>query len=156
MKCPYCSSEEDKVINSRPQEYQAVIRRRRECMKCHRRFTTYERFEVTHLMVIKSDNRLDPFDKEKVRRGIVRACQKRPVSSETIEKIIVEIEYELQEYVMEVPSSVIGEKVLKKLYDVDSVAYIRFASVYRKFNDVNTFMNELEKLKSKKDSVIAK
>lgn len=147
MKCPFCSKEEDKVIDSRPLDEQSVVRRRRECLNCHRRFTTYERLEVSNLMVVKSNNRLEAFEKEKVRRGILRACQKRPVTSETIDRIINDIEYELQEYVMEVPSFIIGEKVLRKLYDVDSVAYIRFASVYRRFQDINTFIQEIEKLK---------
>ena len=152
MKCPFCNEEKDRVLDSRPLEDQSVIRRRRECLGCLRRFTTYERVEASNLMVIKSDGRLEPFDREKIRRGIIRACRKRPVTGEAIEKMVSGIEYDLQDYVMEVPSYIIGEKVLKKLYGIDLVAYIRFASVYRKFQDINTFIQELEKLKNEIDA----
>jgi transcriptional repressor NrdR len=125
----------------------SIIRRRRECQACHKRFTTYERLEEVPLMVIKSDDRREPFNREKLREGILRACEKRPVGMDSIERILAEIEYEMQDYVMQVPSRVIGEKVLKKLKELDPVAYIRFASVYRQFQDVDAFMSELEKIK---------
>lgn len=147
MKCPYCGHEEDRVLDSRPLEAASVIRRRRECQSCHKRFTTYERLENVPLMVIKSDDRREPFSREKLREGIARACEKRPIGADTIERLVSEIEYELQDYVMQVPSRVIGEKVLKKLMELDTVAYVRFASVYRQFQDVDAFLRELEKLK---------
>lgn len=147
MKCPYCGHQEDRVLDSRPLEAASIIRRRRECQACHKRFTTYERLEEVPLMVIKSDDRREAFNREKLREGILRACEKRPVGPDTIERILSEIEYELQDYVMQVPSRVIGEKVLKKLKDLDPVAYIRFASVYRQFPDVDAFLDELQKLK---------
>lgn len=147
MKCPFCGHEEDRVLDSRPLEASSIIRRRRECQSCHKRFTTYERLESIPLMVIKSDDRREPFSREKLREGIARACEKRPISADTIERLISEIEYELQDYVMQVPSRVIGEKVLKKLMELDAVAYVRFASVYRQFQDVDAFLRELEKFK---------
>lgn len=149
MRCPFCGSFDDQVIDSRPLDQAASIRRRRECNSCHRRFTTYERLEDLPLVVIKSDQRREPFDPQKVRRGIVMACKKRPVPTDTIDRIIGEIEYELQEYMTEVPSKVIGEKVLEKLKDIDLVAYIRFASVYNKYDSINKFTKELEKLQKK-------
>lgn len=147
MKCPYCGQEEDRVLDSRPLEGASIIRRRRECQSCHKRFTTYERLEDVPLMVIKSDERREPFSREKLREGIARACEKRPIGADAIERLISEIEYELQDYVMQVPSRVIGEKVLKKLKDLDPVAYVRFASVYRQFQDIDAFHCELQKLK---------
>jgi transcriptional repressor NrdR len=147
MRCPFCGSFNDQVIDSRPLEHSSTIRRRRECFECHKRFTTYERLEETELMVVKSDQRREPLSRQKLREGIARACEKRPVSSETIERIVSEVESELQDYVMEVPSRVIGQKILEKLWDVDLVSYIRFASVYRQFGDIDTFMAELKKLK---------
>ena len=147
MKCPYCGHEEDRVLDSRPLEAASIIRRRRECQACHKRFTTYERLEDVPLMVMKSNNRLEPFSREKLREGIARACEKRPIHADQIERLISEIEYDLQSYVMQVPSRVIGEKVLKKLKDLDPVAYIRFASVYKQFQDLDAFLKELEKLK---------
>lgn len=147
MRCPFCGSIKDQVLDSRPQDQFDTIRRRRECLECHKRFTTYERLEQTSLMVVKSDQRREPFDRKKVWAGVDRACQKRPVSSDAVEKIVNEVEAALQEYVMEVPSNVIGEKILEKLWDLDLVAYIRFASVYRQFADIDTFMDELKKLK---------
>lgn len=147
MKCPYCSHEHDRVLDSRPLEAASVIRRRRECQSCRKRFTTYERLEEVPLMVIKSDNRRQSFSREKLREGLARACRKRPISPDAIERMVSEIEYELQDYIMEVPSRVIGEKALKKLLDLDTVAYVRFASVYRQFGDVDAFLSELEKLK---------
>ena len=147
MRCPLCDHPEDRVLDSRPLEAGAVVRRRRSCLHCGKRFTTYERVESTPLMVIKSDNRRQPFSREKMREGVVRACQKRPISSDAIEKLVSEVEYELQDYVLEVPSREIGDRVLKKLYQLDPVAYVRFASVYRQFGDLDTFLNELKRLK---------
>ena len=147
MKCPFCGSFDDQVIDSRPLDHSSTIRRRRACNECQKRFTTYERLEEMSLMVVKSDQRREPFNRKKLWEGILRACEKRPVSSDTMEKIVSEVEYELRDFVMEVPSHVIGDKVLEKLWDVDLVAYIRFASVYRQFADIDTFMEELRKLK---------
>ena len=147
MKCPFCGHEHDRVLDSRPLDGSSVIRRRRECQSCQKRFTTYERLEEVPLMVIKSNDRREPFSREKLREGIVRACEKRPIGADAIERIVSEIEYELQDYVMQVPSRVIGEKVLKRLLELDAVAYVRFASVYRQFPDVNAFLKELQKLK---------
>ena len=126
-----------------------MVRRRRECLVCKKRFTTFERIESMPLMVIKKDKRLEVFDRNKLQEGILRACQKRPISLDIVEKIVSEIEEELQDYIMEVPSKVIGETVLKKLRKLDEVAYVRFASVYRQFNDIGTFLKELKKLKRK-------
>jgi transcriptional repressor NrdR len=147
MKCPSCDHPEGRVIDSRPLESATVIRRRRLCGYCGKRYTTYERVETTPLMVIKSDNRREPFNRTKLREGIARACEKRPISSDAIEKLIAEIEYELQDFVLEVPSREIGERVLKKLFLLDAVAYVRFASVYKQFGDLDTFLRELKKLK---------
>ncbi len=147
MKCPYCGHEHDRVLDSRPLEASSIIRRRRECQSCHKRFTTYERLEDVPLMVMKSDDRLEPFSREKLREGVARACEKRPINADQIERLISEIEYELQSYVMQAPSRIIGEKVLKKLKTLDHVAYIRFASVYKQFQDVDAFLEELQKLK---------
>lgn len=147
MKCPFCGGLDDQVIDTRPNDLSSLIRRRRECGECKKRYTTYERVEETPLMVVKSDNRREPFNAKKLQAGISLACQKRPISMDAVEKIVSEVEHELQDYLMEVPSKVIGEKVLKKLWDVDLVAYIRFASVYRQFADIDTFMDELKKLK---------
>lgn len=151
MKCPFCGHEEDRVLDSRPVEAASIIRRRRECGSCLKRFTTYERLEQVPLMVIKSTDRREPFSREKLREGILRACEKRPIGPDVIERIVSEIEYELQDYVMQVPSRVIGEKALKKLLDLDAVAYVRFASVYRQFQDVDAFLSELEKVKKAQD-----
>jgi transcriptional repressor NrdR len=151
MRCPYCNGSNDQVIDSRPLDNSAVIRRRRECLECKKRFTTYERLEVTPLMVVKSDNRREPFNRKKLFDGVMRACEKRPISSDTIEKIVSEVEYELQDYVMEVESQVIGEKVLKRLLDIDLIAYIRFSSVYKQFGDIDTFLAELKKLKKENE-----
>lgn len=151
MKCPFCGSLKDKVIDSRPLEESSVIRRRRECFSCQKRFTTYERLEEVPLLVIKSGNRREPFNRYKLREGLMRACEKRPISIDKIEKIISDLEYELHTYyLMEVSSATIGQKVLKRLKELDEVAYIRFASVYRNFKDVNSFMQELRKLKKEK------
>lgn len=157
MKCPHCSHPEDHVIDSRPVENGSVIRRRRECLSCARRFTTYERLEVIPLVVLKSDNRREPFDRAKLREGVLRACKKRDITVEQVERLVTEVETSLQEdYVMEVPSKAIGDLVLARLKELDPVAYIRFASVYRQFSDMDTFLNEVrglkqeQKLKAKK------
>jgi len=147
LKCPFCGNSDGRVIDSRPVEGSSVVRRRRECLACKKRFTTFERIESMPLMVIKKDKRLEVFDRDKLQEGILRACQKRPISLDIVEKIVSEIEEELQDYIMEVPSKVIGEVVLKKLRKLDEVAYVRFASVYRQFNDIDTFLKELKKLK---------
>jgi transcriptional repressor NrdR len=134
------------VIDSRAIDGSNVIRRRRQCRECRKRFTTYERLEELPLYVVKSDNRREPFDRNKLREGVMRACEKRPVSTDRKEKVVGEIEQELEEYVMEVPSNIIGEKVLKKLFGIDSIAYIRFASVYHQY-DLDTFIKEIRHLK---------
>jgi len=147
MKCPFCNTPDTKVIDSRPAEDNASIRRRRQCIKCGRRFTTYEKLETLPLMVVKKDNTREPYDRSKIESGIVRSCHKRPVSSRQIEDMVNDIEnriFGMEE--REVPSSVIGEMVMARLKEVDQVAYVRFASVYREFKDVNTFMEEIGKL----------
>jgi len=147
MKCPYCGYSESKVIDSRPAEEGATIRRRRECLDCTKRFTTYEIIERTALVVIKRDGSRQSFDKVKLLNGMVRACEKRPVALATLEGIANDIEQELQSSIeREISSEKIGEMVMDRLKDVDEVAYVRFASVYRSFKDVNTFMDELTKL----------
>lgn len=147
MKCPYCSNLESKVVDSRPSDEGSSIRRRRECLECHKRFTTYETVESLPLVVIKRDGSRQTFDKSKLLNGMIRACEKRPVSFDTLNDIACEIEQSLQnEMEREVPSSVIGEMVMTKLKGVDEVAYVRFASVYRQFKDISTFMSELNKL----------
>ncbi len=151
MKCPFCGSFEGQVLDSRPIEHTSEIRRRRQCNQCKKRYTTYEKPEDVTLMVIKSDSRREPFDRKKLWNAVARACVKRPVSTETMEKIVSEVENEISDYIMEVPSSVIGQKTLKKLMDIDTVAYIRFASVYNNFADINDFMTELKKLKKEHD-----
>jgi len=147
VKCPFCGHEEDRVLDSRPLEASSIIRRRRECQSCHKRFTTYERLEVVPLMVVKSDDRLQPYQREKLRQGVMRALKHRPISADRIERLISEVEYELQDLGMQVPSRVIGEKVLEKLKDLDPVAYVRFASVYHQFQDIDDFYSELKKLR---------
>lgn len=149
MKCPHCNHPEDHVIDSRPVETASVIRRRRECLDCSRRFTTYERVESMPLIVVKSDNRREPFDREKLRSGISRACKKRDISTDKIEQLVAEVEAELQEeFVIEVPSHAIGDMVLERLKNIDLVAFVRFASVYRQFSNVDAFLDELHKLKN--------
>lgn len=152
MKCPFCDNIDTKVIDSRPTEEGHAIRRRRGCDKCGRRFTTYEKVEENILMVIKSDGkRREAFDRDKILKGIMRACEKRPVSVDDMEHMVYEIERNLSNLmVKEVESSYIGELIMEQLKKVDEVAYIRFASVYRQFTDVNTFITEIEKLVGKK------
>jgi len=149
MRCPYCSSPQDKVIDSRPAEDYAVVRRRRECKECHRRFTTYERVEQMPLMVVKRDGRREPFNAQKIRNGILKACEKRPISIDTIDKIISDLENDLRTYIMEVKSEEVGKLVLKQLRKLDEVAYVRFASVYRQFKDLGSFVKEVKSLKKR-------
>ena len=150
MKCPYCEYLESKVIDSRPVDDGGSIRRRRECLKCERRFTTYEQVESVPLVVIKKDGKRQVYNRQKLMNGILRACEKTPVSFTEIEKAVLEIETTLNNMLdREVSSTEIGELVMDKLKGIDEVAYVRFASVYRQFKDINTFMNELNKLLSK-------
>ena len=147
MKCPYCGTNDSKVIDSRPAEEGTTIRRRRECLSCKKRFTTYEVIERMPLVVIKRDGSRQSFDKIKLINGMVRACEKRPVTLSQLEAIAESIEQELQSGVeREISSSDIGEMVMVRLKDVDEVAYVRFASVYRSFKDINSFMDELKRL----------
>ncbi len=147
MKCPYCGFEEDKVIDSRPTDEGFAIRRRRECSKCMRRFTTYEKVESLPLMVIKKDKTRQPFNREKLLNGLLRACEKRPVSITDLEKLVEEIEAQIyNSFQREISSQAIGEMIMARLKNLDEVAYVRFASVYRQFKDINTFMDELHKL----------
>lgn len=147
MKCPFCHEVENRVIDSRMSKDSQMIRRRRECLKCVRRFTTYERVEETMPLVVKKDGRRESYDRVKIINGLKRACEKRPVSINTIEAIADRIERGLQERGdKEIPSSVIGEAAMRELHDIDQVAYVRFASVYRSFKDINEFMTELEEL----------
>ena len=147
MKCPYCAFLESKVVDSRPADEGASIRRRRECLSCHKRFTTYETMESLPLMVVKKDGSRQSFDRSKVMGGVIRACEKRPVSYQDMEGLVAEIEQVLQNQMeREISSAQIGELVMDRLKKLDEVAYVRFASVYRQFKDINTFMTELSKL----------
>ena len=149
MKCPYCGEIDNKVIDSRLSRDGDVIRRRRECILCSRRFTTYEHVEEIPIMIIKKDGRREVFSKEKVRSGIQKACEKRDISINTIDEFVSELERDLRETgEKEIPSEVIGEKIMAKLHILDDVAYVRFASVYRDFKDVNDFVSELRTLLS--------
>ena len=153
MKCPFCGYSESKVIDSRPTDEGERIRRRRECMNCSKRFTTYDIIESGPIIVVKKDKSRESFDRNKLFNGLLRACEKRPVSIETIEKIVDEIETTLQNSLdREVTSIHIGELAMDKLKDTDEVAYVRFASVYRQFKDINTFMDELAKLLGEKNN----
>lgn len=147
MKCPFCSSENTRVIDSRPADDNNAIRRRRLCDDCKKRFTTYEKVETIPLIVIKKDNNREQYDRSKIEAGVLRACHKRPISAEQITKMIDEVEVEIfNREAREISSSEIGEIVVDKIKDLDPVAYVRFASVYREFKDVNTFLNELKKM----------
>ncbi|ODM25696.1 transcriptional regulator NrdR [Clostridium sp. Bc-iso-3] len=151
MKCPYCGFIEDKVIDSRPTDEGSAIRRRRECSKCSKRFTTYEKVESLPIMVIKKDKSRQTFNREKLLNGVLRACEKRPVSIGQLEKLVEDIESQICNSLQrEVTSKHIGEMVMAKLKNLDEVAYVRFASVYRQFKDINTFMDELRKLLNEK------
>ena len=147
MRCPYCGSENSRVVDSRPAEDNNAIRRRRQCDECGKRFTTYEVIETVPVIVIKRDKSRQVFDRSKILSGLLRACEKRPVSIETLEKIVDEMEFTLQNSPdREVPSERIGELAMEKLKDIDEVAYVRFASVYRQFQDIQTFMDELKSM----------
>lgn len=152
MKCPYCGHKEDKVVDSRESRDGESIRRRRECMKCAKRFTTYEQIEHSLPMVIKKDNRREPFDRKKILSGLTKACEKRPISMEQLEEMADDIEKQMYSRMeKEVPASVIGEMVIEKLAKLDEVAYVRFASVYRQFKDINAFTKELKKFLTEKN-----
>ena len=147
MRCPICHAEDTRVIETRANEEQGTIRRRRECQECRRRFTTYERYEDPPLYVIKKDGRREVFDREKLVRGITSACQKRPVSRETIEQLGYDVERALRDTLTdEIASTLIGDHVMQRLRDLDEVAYVRFASVYKEFHDLASFMQEIERL----------
>ncbi len=157
MKCPFCGELEDRVIDSRLSQEGAVIRRRRECVGCERRYTTYERIEETLPLVVKKDGRREPFDRLKVLAGLQRACEKRPVSSEALEAVVSGIERRLQESgEKEVASAAIGEQAMAHLQGLDEVAYVRFASVYREFRDLGEFMSELKDLLAERTGTAAK
>ena len=150
MKCPFCSSENTRVIDSRPADDNSSIRRRRQCDVCGKRFTTYEKVETIPFIVIKKDDNREPYDREKSQGGIIRSCLKRPVSANQISEMVEDIEnqiFNMEE--KEIPSSVLGQLVRAKLRALDAVAYVRFASVYREFKDVNTFMSEIKKILDK-------
>ena len=147
MKCPFCGHPEDKVVDSREGKEGRVVRRRRECLSCSRRFTTYERVDEIPFMVVKKDGRREPFDRNKLLTGLVKACEKRPVPMSALEKVVDEIENLMQESPeKELPATVIGERLMERLKEMDQVAYVRFASVYRQFGDLNEFMEELKAL----------
>ena len=157
MRCSFCGYKEDKVVDSRSIQDERAIRRRRECLKCGKRFTTYEYIEEPSLLVVKKDGRRQPFDRKKILSGIIKACEKRPVSMDKMEEIVIHVERALQKKPLrEIASTKIGELVIERLKAIDDVAYVRFASVYRQFRDVEQFMNELQdmlhkqKRKSKK------
>lgn len=147
MKCPFCNHENTRVIDSRPADENNSIRRRRVCDECDKRFTTYEKVETIPLIIVKKDNNREQYDRTKLEKGVLLACHKRPVSAKEIQQIVDDVEngiFSLEE--KEISSSVIGEMVMKRIKDVDSVAYVRFASVYREFKDINTFMDELKRV----------
>ena len=147
MKCPFCNQDNTRVVDSRPADDNTAIRRRRMCDACGKRFTTYEKVETIPLIVIKKDQNREQFDRSKIEAGVLRACHKRPVSAEQIHRLVDDVETEVfNREEREIPSSVIGEIVMDKLKDLEAVAYVRFASVYREFKDVNTFMDELKKI----------
>ena len=150
MKCPFCGKENTRVIDSRPADDGSSIRRRRQCDECSKRFTTYEKVEAIPLVVIKKDNNRESYDRSKIEAGVYRSCHKRPISVDQINSLVDEVEnavFNMEE--KEIPSSVIGQIVMEKLRDLDPVAYVRFASVYREFKDVNTFMSEIKKILDK-------
>ena len=152
MKCPFCSHENTRVIDSRPAEDNNSIRRRRVCDECGKRFTTYEKIETIPLIIIKKDNNREAYDRSKIEAGVLRACHKRPVSAQQLTTLVDEVENEIfNREEREIPSGTIGELVMNKLKDLDAVAYVRFASVYREFKDVNTFMDELKSVLNDKN-----
>ncbi|MBE5848092.1 MAG: transcriptional repressor NrdR [Lachnospiraceae bacterium] len=147
MKCPFCSHDNTRVIDSRPAEDNNSIRRRRVCDECNKRFTTYEKVETIPLIIIKKDNNRETYDRSKIEAGVLRACHKRPISAAQITQLVDEVETEIfSREEKEIPSEVIGELVMNKLKDLEAVAYVRFASVYREFKDVNSFLDELKKV----------
>ena len=147
MKCPFCNNENTRVIDSRPAEDNSSIRRRRVCDVCNKRFTTYEKVEAIPLIIVKKDDNREAYDRSKIETGVLRACHKRPVSTGSIDELVDEVEADIfNRGDKEISSRVIGELVMNKLKDLDAVAYVRFASVYREFKDVNTFMDELKKM----------
>ena len=151
MRCPACGHDEDRVVDSRATKDNSAVRRRRECLKCGYRFTTYEYIEHTPVMVVKKDGRRERYSREKILNGLLRACEKRPVSRESLEKLIDEVEKSIGSKAMdEIPTSEIGNEVMKRLASIDQVAYVRFASVYREFKDVSQFLDELRGLLEKK------
>ena len=151
MKCPFCGHQEDKVVDSRASSEGIAIRRRRECQACGKRFTTYEHVEEQGLMIIKKDGRREPFDRQKLLSGLLKAAEKRPISIDQLEEIVEEIERDLsRSFESEASSSEIGERVMRRLHDLDPVAYVRFASVYREFKDAEQFIRELKELLGKK------
>ena len=153
MKCPFCGHENTRVIDSRPAEENNSIRRRRVCDECDKRFTTYEKVETIPLIIIKKDNNREAYDRSKIEAGVLRACHKRPISANQINHLVDEVETEIFNMEeKEISSQVIGEIVMNKLKDLEAVAYVRFASVYREFKDINTFMDELKKVISNKDN----
>lgn len=150
MKCPFCGHENTRVIDSRPAEENNSIRRRRVCDECNKRFTTYEKIETIPLIIIKKDDNREAYDRTKIEAGVLRACHKRPVSAEQLNQLVEDIEVEIFNMeAKEIPSQIIGELVMNRLKDLDAVAYVRFASVYREFKDINTFMDELKKVLDK-------
>jgi transcriptional repressor NrdR len=153
MRCPYCSSIDNKVVDSRMGKEGDSIRRRRECLQCEGRFTTYERVEEVLPSVIKKDGRREPFDRSKILNGLKKACEKRPISMDVLEKTVDDIEKTLQEKgLKEIPGTIIGEEVMEHLHKLDEVAYVRFASVYRSFKDINEFMHELKDILNEKET----
>ena len=147
MNCPFCNTYDTKVLDTRAADEGRSIRRRRECNSCQKRFTTYEKLESIPLVVVKKDGRRDIFDPDKILRGLIKACEKRPVGIEELEKLVADIERSLSNNLdKEITTTIIGEEVMKRLKDLDEVAYVRFASVYREFKDVNTFLKEIEEL----------
>ena len=151
MQCPYCNYKESKVVDSRHTDSNS-IRRRRECESCKKRYTTYETIETTPIMVIKKDNTREYFDREKIKNGLIKSCEKRPVSMDQIDGVISYIENEINKnYMTEIETRMIGEMIMDKLKDIDEVSYVRFASVYRQFKDINTFVNELKTILMEKD-----
>ncbi len=154
MRCPYCKSENSKVIDSRPTDDNYAIRRRRECLSCKKRFTTYENIERTPLLIIKKDGSRQAYKREKLLRGIIRACEGRPISIQTMEEMVDNIELNLNNsMIKEIDSANIGEEIMAQLKNIDEVAYVRFASVYKNFKDIETFMQELQKLMDEKKDV---
>ena len=151
MQCPYCNYKESKVVDSRHTDSNS-IRRRRECESCKKRYTTYETIETTPVMVVKKDNTREYFDREKIKNGLIKSCEKRPVSIDQIESVVSYIENQINKnYMTEVETRLIGEMIMDKLKDIDEVSYVRFASVYRQFKDINTFVNELKTILLEKD-----